>query len=198
MEAYDLYLQAKQLINSVPMWGSLKETYAKAVSLLEEAIQKDPQFALAYCLIAKAHDYLYAGLIDHTPERRALGDAALNEALRVRPDLSEVHLAAGRHLFFCYRDFERARVQTAIAAQALSNNSDLLQLTALIDQVQGRWDKATAGLEKAATLDPRNPDLLYDLAWTYQCLRRYRDGERVLDRLPEHALFPLRKARLTL
>jgi len=90
-----------------------------------------------------------------------------------------------RHLYICYRDFTRARVQIAIAAQTLPNNADLLHLTALIDQVQGRWEKATAGLERAVTLDPRNPRILYDLALNYWCLRRYRDYERILDRLVE-------------
>ena len=199
LEAYDLYLQAKQLLNSVVMWGGIKETYSKAISLLEEATQKDQQFALAYCLIAKAHDYIYWYRTDRTPERRALGDAAVNEALRLRPDLAEVHLAAARHLLFCYDDGERARVHTAIAAQTLSNNPDLLHLTALIDRVQGRWEKSTADLQKAAILDPRDPDLIETLAWNYLCLRRYRDAERILDRLielePEQPFFPLSKAR---
>jgi tetratricopeptide (TPR) repeat protein len=199
LEAYDLYLQAKQLLNSVVMWGGIKETYSKAISLLEEATQKDQQFALAYCLIAKAHDYIYWYRTDRTPERRALGDAAVNEALRLRPDLAEVHLAAARHLLFCYGDGERARVQTAIAAQTLSNSPDLLHLTALIDRVQGRWEKSTADLQKAAILDPRDPDLIETLAWNYFCLRRYRDAERILDRLielePEQPFFPLSKAR---
>jgi serine/threonine protein kinase/RNA polymerase subunit RPABC4/transcription elongation factor Spt4/cytochrome c-type biogenesis protein CcmH/NrfG len=200
LEAYDLYLQAKQLLNSVVMWASVKETYSKAIRLLEQAIQKDPEFALAYCLMAKANDYLYKDqTLDHTPERRALGDAALNEALRLRPDLPEAHLAAARHLYICYRDFERARVQIAIAARALSNSPDLLHLSALIDQVQGRWEKSIARLEKAAALDPRNPDVFYDLAWTYKCLRRYRDNERILDRLvelePDQPRFQFAKAQ---
>ena len=185
LEAYDLYLQAKQLVNSVVMFGSAKETFTKAINLLEEATEKDHQFALAYCLIARAHDYLYFDRIDPTPERRALGDAAVNEAVRLRPDLPEVHLALAFHLYTCHRDFERARVQVAIAAQALPNNPDLLHLTSEIDQVQGHWEKATAGLEKAATLDPRNPEVLANLALTYGCLRRYRDGDRIWDRLIE-------------
>jgi len=201
LEGYDLYLQAKQLLgpNSVVvLWGSEMASYSKAISLLEEAAQKDPKFALAYCLIAKAHDYLYVDRVDHTPERRALGDVAVNEALRLRPDLAEVHLAAASHLFYCYRDFDRARVQIAIAAQTLPNNPDLLQLTALIDRVQGRWEKATTILDRAATLDPRNSELLSNLADTYLGLRRYRDNERILDRLvalePDQPLFPLYKA----
>jgi serine/threonine protein kinase/tetratricopeptide (TPR) repeat protein len=204
LEAYDLYLQAKQLLgppNSVlVLRASEKGTFSKAISLLEEATQKDRKFALAYCMIAKAHDYMYSDRVDPTPERRALGDAAVNEALRLRPDLSEVHLAAAFHLFTCYRDGDRARVQIAIAAQALSNNPDLLQLTAFIDRVQGRWEKSTAGLERAATLDPRNPEILSSLADNYSCLRRYRDYERILDRLielvPDQPLFPLYKAEI--
>jgi serine/threonine protein kinase/TolB-like protein/Tfp pilus assembly protein PilF len=203
LEAYDLYLQAKQLLGPntvvIILWRIEKETFSRAIHLLEEATQKDRNFALAYSMIAKAHDYLYSDQVDRTPERRALGDAAINEALRLRPDLAEVHLAAAFHLYTCYRDFERARVQIAIAARALSNSSDLLQLSAFIDRVQGRWEKATASLNRAVTLNPRNPELLFTLADTYRCRRRYRDNERILDRLielePDQPLFPLEKAR---
>jgi serine/threonine protein kinase/Tfp pilus assembly protein PilF len=201
LEAYDLYLQAKHLpgVSSFVLWGSEKETYLRTISLLEEAIQQDPKFALAYCLIARANDFLYFDRIDHTPARRALADAAVNEALQLRPDLSEVHLAAALHLYTCYRDFEKARVQIAIAAQGLSNNPDVLELTSLIDRVQGRWESATAGLERAATLDPRNSELLGNLADNYGLLRRYRDAERILDQLielePDQPAFPLQKAR---
>jgi predicted Zn-dependent protease len=44
-------------------------------------------------------------------------------------------------------------------------------------------EKSTAALEKAVTLDPRNPELLEILADQYSTRRRYRDFERVWDRL---------------
>jgi serine/threonine protein kinase/Flp pilus assembly protein TadD len=185
LEAYDLYLQAKPLVNSVGLSISQKEKYSKAISLLEQATQKDPKFALGYCLLAKAHDYLYHYFLDNTPENRKPGDAAVHEALKLRPDLPEAHLAMASHLYICYRDFERARVQIAIAAKNMPNNPDLLHLSALIDQVQGRWEKSIADLERAATLDLRNPDLLDTLARTYFSLRRYPDNERILERLIE-------------
>ena len=185
LEAYDLYLQAKQLVNSSVLWSTEKENLPKAIRLLEKATQMDPTFALAYCLIAKAHDILYVDWIDRAPGRRALGDAAVDEALRLRPDLSEVHLALASHLYYCYRDFERARVQTAIAAQGLLNNPEVLELAGLIDRVQGRWEKAVGALEKATTLDPRNRERLNNLAETFYELRRYRDAERIADRLIE-------------
>jgi len=198
LEAYDLYLQAKQLVNSVGLSINQKENYSKAISLLEQATQKDPKFALGYCMLAKAHDYLYHYFLDNTPENRKPGDAAVHEALQLRPDLPEAHLAMASHLYICYRDFERARVQIAIAAKNMPNNSDLLHLSALIDQVQGRWEKSIADLERAATLDLRNPDLLDTLARSYFSLRRYPDNERILERLiklePDQLVHRLSKA----
>jgi TolB-like protein/Flp pilus assembly protein TadD len=205
LEAYDLYLQAKQLISSVGLVSSEKQMYSKAISLLEEATQRDPKFALGYCLLAKAHDYLC--ILDQKPygpagllriaERCTAGDAAVNEAFRLRPDLSEVHLAMAQHLF-AYNDSVRARIQIDIASKTMSNDPELLQLSAVIDQEQGRWEKSIAGLEKAATLDPRNPDLLDTLEYTYFCLRQYRNHERILERLielePDQPSFRLKKA----
>jgi serine/threonine protein kinase/Tfp pilus assembly protein PilF len=184
LEAYDLYVQGKQLLqaNYFVLPSIEKKIYSKIIGLLEEATQKDSKFALAYCLIAKAHDVLYDDGTDRTPERRALGDAAVNEALRLRRDLPEVHLALAAHLYYCYRDYERARIQLAIAGQTLSNNSELLELTAVIDRTQGRWEKSTEGLEKAITLDPRNPEPLGLLSDNYGAMRRFQDAERILDR----------------
>ena len=57
LESYDLYLQAKQLIphgnSMLVQWEAEREHLPKAVRLLGEATQRDPKFALAYCLMAK-------------------------------------------------------------------------------------------------------------------------------------------------
>jgi serine/threonine protein kinase/Flp pilus assembly protein TadD len=200
LEAYDFYLQAKRLLRA-NYWAfpsSEKEIYPKIISLLEEAIQKDREFALAYCLIGEIHAMLYVDQIDHTPERRALGEVAVNEALRLRADLPEAHLAKAFDLYACDRDFERARLQLAIAARSLPNDAELLVLWAFIDQRQGRWEQAVSTLERATTLDPRNPELLGGLADAYSALRRYRDAERIIDRAielePDQPAFLIPKA----
>jgi serine/threonine protein kinase/Flp pilus assembly protein TadD len=194
LEAYDLYLQAKELFANVDLFY-MKDPRAdllKGIEYLQEAIRGDSKFALAYCLLANAHDYLYNGNFDsttvdfyRTPERRALSDAAIAEALRLRPDLPEVHLAAAYHLYACYRDYERARVQIAIAQRALPNSPDALALAAYLDRRQGRWLESTTGFQKAITLDPRNPQFLSALADNYLSLRRYNDYEQTYDRLIE-------------
>jgi TolB-like protein len=60
LEAYDLYLQAKQMLEAnyfVDSISSEKEIYPKIVSLLEEATQKDGTFALAYCFDRESARY---------------------------------------------------------------------------------------------------------------------------------------------
>ena len=185
LEAYDLYLQGRGLLATARFIGVQREDFVKATRLLEEATRKDPRFALAYCSIAEVHDTLYLFDLDRTAERRALGDAALNEALRLRPDLPQVHLAMALHLFIGYRDYERARVQIAIAERALPNSPEVFWYRATIDLRQGRWEEANSGLEQAALLDPRNLKLLLDLEDNYLALRRFRQAEQIADRLIE-------------
>jgi serine/threonine protein kinase/Flp pilus assembly protein TadD len=200
LEAYDLYLQAKELIANSMLFsmGDERNSLLNAIRLLEEATRKDVKFALAYCLIARAHDDLYSLDFDNTPERRARGDAAVNEALRLRPDLPEVHIAMAFHLYKCYGNYERAIVQVAIAQQALPNSPDALALAAYLDGQMGKWEKSTGDLERAIVLDPKNSELLSSLARNYLCLRRYRDAAQTYDRLIElesdKATFKAKKA----
>jgi serine/threonine protein kinase/Flp pilus assembly protein TadD len=202
LESYDLYLQAQELIANAELFaiGDARRNLLDAVTLLEEATRKDPKFALAYCSIAAAQDQLYVHGIDDKEklQRRAAGDAAINEALRLRPDLAEVHLRLAGHLYTVYGDYGRARVQLAIAEKALPNSPEALSLRGRFDRQQGHWEESTNWLEKAVDLDPRDPLLLNTLGDNYFFLRRFRDSERTCDRLielePDKAIFKVLKA----
>jgi len=183
-QSYDLYLRAKELVANAELFsiGDERENLLNAVTFLEEAARRDSRFLLAYCLAARAHDDLYLSF-DRSASRRALGDAAIEAATRLQPDLPDVHLATARHLYDVYRDYEKARLQIALAEQSLPNSSDALTLAAMIDRRQGRWDESTKGLQKAVTLDPRNPEIITRLFENDLCLRRFREAEDACDRL---------------
>ena len=72
------------------------------ISFLNEAVERDPKFVLAYCELAKAYDKLYQTK-DITPvekrnvDYRALAEAALEKARRIEPDFGPVHLALADH-----------------------------------------------------------------------------------------------------
>ena len=185
LAAYDLYTRAKILIErsvfNEPREASLRE----AVQLLEQASSRDPSFALAYYELAHAHDQLYWQQYDHTPQRLALADAAIQTLRRLQPDSGEAHLALAKHLYWGYLDYDRARQELAAAEGALPNDSDCLLLLGYIDRRQGRWDESVKEMERAQTLDPRNIIILKQIALSFGQLRRYSDVIAALDRALE-------------
>jgi TolB-like protein/Tfp pilus assembly protein PilF len=202
LAAYDLYLRAKESIADVELAlasGNFEKLLLDSIAQLEQAVQLDPKFTLAYCAATHAHDLLYISY-DPTPNRRRLGDAAIANALRLQPDLPDVHLNYAYHLYFCYRDYERAHVQLAIARPGLPNNSDAVELPAFIDRRQGNFEKAVQEFNQALTLDPRNPDPLSDLAYTLYAMRQFRAAgevyDKLIDRVPDQPMLKVQKAWL--
>jgi TolB-like protein/Tfp pilus assembly protein PilF len=182
LAAYDSYIHAKTVIATSGFSTPQLESLWEGVRLLNEAIERDPSFALAYYQLAQAHDQLYFSGIDHTPARLELADAAIQSLTRLRPDSGEAHLALAKHLYWGYFDYDHARTQLSLAQKSLPNEPLVFVLAGYIDRRQGRWDESTRNLERAADLDPRNNIVLQQLANSYVCLRRYADAERVLDR----------------
>ena len=138
--AYGLYVRAKALVATISLNAQINEKLREAVSLLDQAIARDPDFFLAYCQLAAAHNYLYFFGLDHTPARLALADGALKTIIRLRPDAGEAHLARADFLYRCYLDYEKARAELDIAKRTLPNNSDIFELTGYIDRRQGLWN----------------------------------------------------------
>lgn len=181
-EAFDLYLQAKQLITNFHDTPDWKETLLHAVRLLDEAISRDGNFALAYCWATTANDNLYWFGLDHSPERLAQAKATAQTALALAPDLGEAHLAQALVYYHGYRDYNRALEQVALAKGTLPNSAETYSLAGWIARRQGRWEKARKNLEKAAGLDPRNPKVISDLSVLYDLLHDYAAKEALYDR----------------
>ncbi|MEP6586432.1 MAG: protein kinase [Candidatus Udaeobacter sp.] len=182
--AYDFYVRAVSLIYNAQV-DSLAHlvNLSEAVDLLNKAVARDPNFFLAYCQLAFAHDLLYQQEIDHTPARLGLAKSAIDSAFRLRPDSGEAHLALGWHLYWGYADYDRARAELALAHHSLPNNPVVCELAGLIDRSQGRWVEATHNLERACEVDPRNIPNLITLATTYMWLHDYDQMARILDRI---------------
>jgi tetratricopeptide (TPR) repeat protein len=180
--AYDLYVRAEALRAATSFNAQLKDNLLEAARLLEQAIARDPTFFLAYCRLAEAHDLIYFFGSDHTPERLALANAAIQAALRLRPGSGEAHLALAEHLYRGYRDHERALAELALARRTLPNDPLVFELTGFIARRQGRWEESTIALKRALELDPRNLFFLQQLSFTYDYQRRYQDLAAVLDR----------------
>jgi len=192
--AYDFYARGVSMIynGQVPPDGTAdfaldtEKSLSEAIDLLNKAVARDPNFFLAYCQLAFAHD-----LIGDTPERLALAKSAIDSAFRLRPDSGEAHLALGWHLYWGYADYDRARAELALAQQSLPNNPVVYQLAGSMDRSQRRWADATQNLERACELDPRNLPYLINLGSTYLTLHDYDQHTRIMDRIV--ALHPERR-----
>ena len=180
--AYDLYVHAKALFADVTDPVAAKQKLPQAVALLDQAVARDPQFIVAWCLLSRIHARIYSAGFDHTPARLQLAQAAIQSALRSQPNAGEGHLALANYYYQSVRDYERARSELAIAQRTLPNNPELFDTTGYIQRREGNWQEATRNLERAAELDPRNFHTLHQLALTYQAQRRYQDQARMYNR----------------
>jgi TolB-like protein/Tfp pilus assembly protein PilF len=200
--AYDRYMRGQKLRATVGFDTREVENTRQAIRLLDQAIAHDPTFLLAYCQLARAHDTLYFVGADHSPARLALAQEALTKALQLGPDRGEPHLAAAWIAYHCYRDYETALSELAIARRALPNDSSVSELTGFIARRQGQWGQCTSNLERASELDPQNVFLLQQITRTYTGLRRYPDAVRTLDRglavAPKHATTRVARALIEL
>ncbi len=182
LAAHDLYVRAKTLIATAVFSTPQAESLSEAARLLNEAIERDPDFALAYYQLAHTHDLLYFTGTDHTSARLAMADVAIQSLTRLLPNSGEAHLALAKHLYWGYLDYDRARNELSLAQKSLPNEPWAFVLAGYIDRRQGRWDESTKNLERAVELDPQYPAVLEQLAGSYRYLRRYADEERVYNR----------------
>src|SRR5216110_3476815 len=70
--------------------------------LLSQTVARDPSYFEAYCQLGGIHDLLYILGHDHTSRRLGLAEAAVDTALRLRPNAGEAHLARATNLYSAY------------------------------------------------------------------------------------------------
>lgn len=181
LAAYGLYVRGKILVASVSN-AQIQEKLLEAVALLGRAIESDPEFYLAWCELASAHEYLYFFGFDHTPARLSLAKAALDTAIRLRPEAGETHLARATFLYRCYLDYDRARAELALIQRELPNHPEAFELVGYIDRRQGLWAESARSLQRAVKLDPQNVLLLQQIGASYQEFRQFGAMAAALDR----------------
>jgi len=180
--AFDLYTRAKNLFLAATNSNSGKEDLLEAADLLNQALARDPSYFEAYCQLGGIHDLLYILGHDHSPRRLGLAEAAIDAALRLRPNAGEAHLARATNLYSGYLNYDEALAELELARKSLPNDSRVFELVGLIDNRRGKFEKGATELEHAMELDPRNVYRLEQIAQSYWYLRRYPEARVVYDR----------------
>src|SRR4029077_14595015 len=91
-EAYDAYLRGIALSGEQNFFSRLK-----AAKPLEEAVRFDPNFVLAWAVLARVDSLAYE--TNATPVQRAAAQKAPETALRLQPDLPEVQMAQASYQY---------------------------------------------------------------------------------------------------
>jgi TolB-like protein/class 3 adenylate cyclase len=173
--AFDLYSRAKNLMLTTAFSAIAGKQLDEAVTLLNQALQRDSSFFLAQCQLARAHDQLYALGLDHTSARLAKADAAVEGAIRLRPEAGESHLVRAQHLYYCYRDYDGALKELELARGTLPNNPEIPEVTGYILRRRGKSEEGLQSIKRALELDPRNFYTLQQIGLSYSYLRRYNE-----------------------
>ncbi|UCC84276.1 MAG: tetratricopeptide repeat protein [Gemmatimonadota bacterium] len=174
LEAYDLYLLARQY------WDS--EQWQAAIDLFEDAIELDPDFALAYAWLAMAEaDFYWLVTEARTDERLARVRRAAERAVQIDPDLPDAHLAIGWYYYKAY-DYERALQHFAIARDALPGDSYVSTQIAPVLRALGNWEEAADNFRKSFESNPRSDWAARELGFTYHVMHRFAEAEEYYDR----------------
>jgi TolB-like protein/Flp pilus assembly protein TadD len=177
-DAYLLYVQAHDYANRPDRF---RATSLKAEEFFEQAIKLDPNFALAFAGLSEVESWMYH-TYEPTSARREKARLNANESLRLQPDLPEGHLALGFSYYYGDRDYKRALTEFEIAKRDLPNEAQAYSAIAAIQRRQGKWAESTANFEKAASLDPKNASVLFNLALNYMAQRDFETADKIFDR----------------
>ena len=177
--AYQNYLRG---IDLIVYPHRLEQAYRRAQQLFEQAIDIDPDFALAYAKLSEAHRDLYFFGYDHTEQRLAMAKEAIDKALELDPDLAEAQRQLGYYYYQGLLDYDRALSQFTEVARILPNDAQLLQDISFIWRRQGRWQDALANQLSAFERSPTDAAICVEIANTYADLRMHDEALVFCDR----------------
>jgi len=186
-ETYQLYLKGRYHANQATAAG-LKT----GIEYFQQAIEKDPGYALAYAGLADSYSVLGGGW-QYLPPSDTLPKAkvAAMKALQLDDTLAEAHAALANAAFFDWdwpsaeREFKRAIELNPNSALSQTRYADYLETT-------GRFNESIAEAQRAQELDPLSPEIVSRLGLVYLCARRYDESiaqfQKALDLYPSAAV----------
>jgi TolB-like protein/tetratricopeptide (TPR) repeat protein len=177
-EAYDYYLRGIEYRHH----GPSREDIGNAKRMYQRAVELDSNFAQAWAKLSEMQSIEFWFFYERTEAALARAKASAERAFRLRPDLAEPHVALGYYHYWGRLDYDAALRELAIARERQPNNPDLAFATAAVQRRQGRWPEAMASFEKTVQLDPRSSEASYNLAETYQNLRKFDLALRAYDK----------------
>ncbi len=176
-EAYELYLQGRYYWNE-----RTKESIERAMAYFRKALEKDPQFALAYAGLADSYTILLDRGLVAGREYQELCRKNAERALEIDPLLPEAHLAMGGMLRLKF-DWTAAELEFR---KSLELNPSLAQARHWLGMhysVLDRWEESNREYAEALKLDPLSKHLAGVASYVMMMAGMLDDGMRMAEEL---------------
>ena len=163
-EANDLYRRGREFWQTRSASG-----LHQAILLLEQAVNRDPNFALAHAALADA----YAFDTRHWPK----AEATARRALELDPDLGQPHASIGFVRLFWEWKTRDAEAEFRQAITASPDYATAHQWYAIKLAIVGHFNEAHAEMTRALELEPNSPPINADMCHMLYIMQRYDEAE---------------------
>jgi serine/threonine protein kinase/tetratricopeptide (TPR) repeat protein len=179
-EAYRLYLKGRHYWNKWTEAG-----FYKAIEYFQQAVEKDPGYALACAGIADS--YVLLGWNSYLPPKEAFpkGKVAAMIALQLDPDLAEAHAPLAALLWLHDWQWEKAQTEFNRSLELSPNYATANHWYAEYVMTMGRHEEAMTRMQKGQELDSLSLIINVAEGWTFYYARRYDEGIEQLRRTVE-------------
>ena len=179
-EAYRLYLRGRHHWNQ---WT--EEGFYKAIACFQQAVEKDPSYALAYAGLADC--YVLLGWNSYLPPKEAFpeGKAAAMTAIQLDEDLAEAHTSLAALRWLHDWQWDKAQTEFQRSLELGPNYPTAHHWYAEYAMTMGRHGEAMVGMKNGQDLDPLSLIINVAVGWALYFARRYDEAIEQLRRTVE-------------
>jgi len=194
LEAYRLYQEGRYFFNQhVP-----PDSYRKAIERYQQAIDRDPKFALAYSGLADAYAYLAENMSVHPREAMPKAKEAAEKAVALDDSLGEAHTSLGIVKLDYEWDREGAQREFLRAMQLNPGSGYVRHWYAHSLEAQNRLPEAIKEMRAAHDLDPLSVVMYWDigneLIWASKFDEALEHLKKASDLFPNHPILLIEQA----
>ena len=176
LAAYDAFLKGEESRKS----GYSVESLRQALSLYEQAVALDPNFAAAWARLSATCSAIYFD--DSRPEIKERAGFAAQKAAALAPDDPLTYVALGRYQELVVWDNGSALGLFTRGLSIAPGNAELLTLAGRTEDDMGQWEQAVMYFQRAQSIDPRLAGPPASLGSLYLWHRRYADSREAFHR----------------
>jgi serine/threonine-protein kinase len=148
--------------------------FKSAIKLYDEAIQDDPDFAIAYARRAIARSW---GI--HTKELKPNSTniekcwSDIVSATKLNKDLTDVQIALGFYYYYCKKDYLNALMSFNTAVVKDPENYQPLFFMAMVYRAMGDWEKVHTLIDRVIKFNPQEPLYLTNIGTSFDDLHDF-------------------------